>query len=372
MGAVFSAFALGYALAQIPSGRLADRFGPRAALTAVVAGWSVLTAMTGATTSLAMLLAVRFLFGAAEAGGYPAASKVYYNWLPKAEHGRANGIVFSGSRLGAAVAYPVMSWLLQRWHWRAVFGVLAVPGLLWSAGWLAWFRDHPPKPVATETGAPKRPSRPFAEVVRSPAMLLAMAQYIATNFTTFLAISWMLPYLKQRYQLTASDAAWYASMPLLIAAASQWCSGLLVDRLYRSAMRPWSRALPAVAGFVLSSCGLVAVCVAATPAAATASFMLATFGVEMTISPSWAYCLDIGGENAGGVSGAMNMAGNLSSFVSANAFPFLSRITGTPNTYFLLTVLLNLIAAGCWIRMRHYSGFNREVKAARLEVRSAS
>ena len=32
MGAVFSAFALGYAIAQIPSGWLADRYGPRAAL----------------------------------------------------------------------------------------------------------------------------------------------------------------------------------------------------------------------------------------------------------------------------------------------------------------------------------------------------
>ncbi|MEX2264190.1 MAG: MFS transporter, partial [Bryobacteraceae bacterium] len=47
MGAVFSVFALGYALAQIPSGWLADRWGPRLALTAVVAVWSLLTALTG-------------------------------------------------------------------------------------------------------------------------------------------------------------------------------------------------------------------------------------------------------------------------------------------------------------------------------------
>ena len=114
MGAVFSAFALGYALAQIPAGRLADRYGPKAALTVVVAGWSALTALTGATAGFASLLAVRFLFGAAEAGGFPGANRVYYNWLPKAEHGRANETVFTGARLKAAAAYPLMSWLLKR------------------------------------------------------------------------------------------------------------------------------------------------------------------------------------------------------------------------------------------------------------------
>jgi MFS transporter, ACS family, glucarate transporter len=47
MGAVFSAFALGYAVAQIPSGWLADRIGPRLALTIFVTLWSVFTVLTG-------------------------------------------------------------------------------------------------------------------------------------------------------------------------------------------------------------------------------------------------------------------------------------------------------------------------------------
>ena len=51
MGAVFSAFALGYAIAQIPSGWFADRFGPRLALSAVVTVWSLFTALTGAVRS---------------------------------------------------------------------------------------------------------------------------------------------------------------------------------------------------------------------------------------------------------------------------------------------------------------------------------
>jgi ACS family glucarate transporter-like MFS transporter len=61
MGAVFSAFALGYAFAQIPSGWFADRIGPRMALALVVALWSVFTVLTGFASGLGTLLVVRFL-----------------------------------------------------------------------------------------------------------------------------------------------------------------------------------------------------------------------------------------------------------------------------------------------------------------------
>ncbi len=67
MGLVFSAFALGYALAQIPAGWFADKVGARIALTAAVGVWSVLTALTGAAWNLTSMVVIRFLFGAAEA-----------------------------------------------------------------------------------------------------------------------------------------------------------------------------------------------------------------------------------------------------------------------------------------------------------------
>ncbi|MFN7929506.1 MAG: hypothetical protein U0Y68_16485 [Blastocatellia bacterium] len=72
----------------------------------------------------------------------------------------------------------------------------------------------------------------------------------------------------------------------------------------------------------------------------------------MTISPSWSYCLDLGGVQAGAVSGAMNMIGNLGSFISANAFPYLLSLTGSANTYFVVATLLNVIAVACWLALR--------------------
>jgi len=354
MGAVFSAFALGYAIAQIPSGWLADRHGPRLLLTAVVVLWSALTGATGLASGLMVLLGIRFLFGVAEAGAFPGAARAFYNWLPSSEHGRANGIIFAGSRLGAASAFPLMAWMLERWDWRRAFYLLAIPGLLWGLGWWLGFRDHPATP-------PPRIEKPAAapvqlgKAIRAPFMLFTMLQYFAANFTTFLTLSWMLPYLKAEYKLTSSEAAWYATLPLLFGATAQWVTGALVDRLYRSRLQAWSRAMPAILGFGLSTAGLLWLCMAETPVIAVAAFVLASYGVEMTISPSWAYCLDMGGPNAGALSGAMNMMGNFSSFLSANLFPFLQGLTGSANAYFLWTSALNMIAIYCWARMRRYA-----------------
>src|SRR5437588_12786649 len=93
MGLVFSAFALGYALAQIPCGWLADRLGPRLVLTSVVTLWSAMTALTAAAWNLSSLVAVRFVFGISEAGAYPGAARATCNWLPFGERRRCHGIL---------------------------------------------------------------------------------------------------------------------------------------------------------------------------------------------------------------------------------------------------------------------------------------
>jgi ACS family glucarate transporter-like MFS transporter len=86
--------------------------------------------------------------------------------------------------------------------------------------------------------------------------------------------------------------------------------------------------------------------------AAMAGFAVATFGVEVTISPSWAYCMDIGGKSSGSISGAMNMVGNVGAFASANAFPYLYGLTGSAGAYFSIAAALNLAAMVCWFQMR--------------------
>ena len=354
MGMVFGAFALGYALAQIPSGVFVDRYGPRIALAAVVAAWSVLTALTGAAWNLASMVTIRFLFGVGEAGAFPGCARAFYNWLPVSERGRANGILFSGSRIGAAFAFPLLAWMFARWDWRTSFALLGAAGLVWAAFWLIWFRDYPAERIREAAGE-RSGTIALRDVFRSRLMIPALIQYFAGNFTFFICLTWMLPYLKKQYELSDASAATYSMIPLLFGATSQWITGFIIDRLYRSGFREWSRRAPAIAGFGASALGVLGVSGAPDVTSAVVFFTIATFGAEMTISPSWSFCADVAGVNSASVSGAMNMAGNIGSFVSANAFPWLFGVTGSAVAYFSLAAGLNVISMFCWVRMKSLS-----------------
>ena len=85
------------------------------------------------------------------------------------------------------------------------FYVLGVPGFLWALGWLIWFRDYPENKVIDEAEA-STPT-PLLQALRSWGMAKAMAQYFIGNFTFFICITWMFPYLAERYSLTPSQAA---------------------------------------------------------------------------------------------------------------------------------------------------------------------
>ena len=68
----------------------------------------------------------------------------------------------------------------------------------------------------------------------------------------------------------------------------------------------------------------------------------------MTLAPSWSLCIDIGGRRSGLVSGTMNMAGNLGSFVTSLAFPYLADWTGSHLPFFYVAAVLNMSAILLW------------------------
>ena len=143
MARVLSAFALSYALFEIPSGWLADVIGPRKVLTRIVVWWSGFTMVTGAARSYASLLTVRFLFGAGEAGALPSVSNAVSRWFPTAERGKANGAILFGTRVGGMIGVPLVLLLIDRFGWRSSFAIVGSVGFVWAAAWFAWFRDVP-------------------------------------------------------------------------------------------------------------------------------------------------------------------------------------------------------------------------------------
>ena len=88
----------------------------------------------------------------------------------------------------------------------------------------------------------------------------------------------MLPYLKKQFHLADGDAVAFAMAPLLAGTLSLWIAGWLVDLLYRSRYRAWSRRIPAILGFAISTAGLLALTQAGTPMAAASD----TAGCSLT------------------------------------------------------------------------------------------
>src|SRR5262249_10261721 len=112
---VLSVFYLAYPLAQVPTGWLGDRLGPRLMLVACVGVWSACTTLTGLATGFVTLLIFRLLVGLGEAGGYPIAARVNSLWMPFSQRASASGLITLGGRAGGVLAplltaRPILPW----------------------------------------------------------------------------------------------------------------------------------------------------------------------------------------------------------------------------------------------------------------------
>jgi ACS family glucarate transporter-like MFS transporter len=402
MGLVLGIFAVGYALFQVPSGWIADKLGPRKALTLVVTVWSVFTALTGAARNAIQMLVLRFLFGVGEAGAFPGATQAFFRWLPIKDRGLAHGINFSGSRLGAAFSLFLMPVLIAGCHWeitlwglldkpfyiiwsgigwRWTFAVNGLIGIIWATIWLLWFRDNPrdnPRVNAEELDYIEKGrvsdftatvKSSFAEVFTSLNMSLAMVQYFASNVTFFISLTWLPSYLKNQWP-DDPKAIYFSAAPLIFAAFANWIAGTMVTQLFKRGHHVGSRRITAIVGFALGVVGLLLATQTDNLYLFVLCFSLATFGVDMTLSPSWAFCNDIGGAHSGAVSGSMNMVGNIGAALSAIMFPFFQdEATGSANRFFVLAAGINFIAIVAWCFMNPNRVSDKKLSPAAIRKR---
>ncbi|MDA1018032.1 MAG: MFS transporter, partial [Planctomycetota bacterium] len=104
----FSAFFVAYALGQVPSGWLSDRFGARWMLTTYIIVWSGFTALVGLTTGFVMFLLLRAAVGLGQAGAYPTSAALVARWVPTSARGKASSCVAFGGRVGGFMA-PIVT-----------------------------------------------------------------------------------------------------------------------------------------------------------------------------------------------------------------------------------------------------------------------
>jgi ACS family glucarate transporter-like MFS transporter len=151
-GFILSAFAWAYVLAQVPGGLLLDKFGTKRVYASAIALWSLFTALQGLAgmiaflPAVAMLFALRFLVGLAEAPSFPGNARLVASWFPSAERGTASAIFNSAQYFSLVAFAPLMGWLAHSFGWRSVFWVMGLLGLVATAMFLRFIHSparHP-------------------------------------------------------------------------------------------------------------------------------------------------------------------------------------------------------------------------------------
>ena len=112
-------------------------------LFAVGALWAVATIWTGLANGLVTLFIARALLGLGEGATFPTATKAMAIWLPAHKRAFAQGITHSFSRIGSAIAPPLVGYMMIAYGWRTPFYLLGAISLVWAAWWVAFFRDDP-------------------------------------------------------------------------------------------------------------------------------------------------------------------------------------------------------------------------------------
>jgi len=357
MGWILGSFRWAYSVFQIPVAWFGDRYGPRRALTAIVVWWSMLTSATTMAWNATSMIAIRFLFGAGEAGAFPIATRSLSRWILPSERGFAQGVTHAGSRLGAALTPAIVGVIIAKFGWRLAFVSFGALGLVWAAAWFWYYRDTPgehPRTneaerelIASSIGrrADQSQGVPWKKILSSPQMWILSLMYFCYAYPLGIYLDWFPKYLNSERGFSLEKMGFYASLPLFAAVLGDLSGGWISDIWARHSDLRTARKRVAIVGFLAAGAGMLASCLAANAVVSVAWSCAAMFGLELTVGVAWAVPLDIGGDYAGSVSAVMNSFGNMGGAVATTASGYLVKYFGWPSTFFAMSAMAFIAAA---------------------------
>ncbi|NUW45446.1 MFS transporter [Nonomuraea rhodomycinica] len=268
-GVLLSAFFWTYALFQIPSGWLLDRFGPRVIYPVAVGWWSIWTALMAATQSFGWVIVSRLGLGVGEAPVQPANVKVVSQWFPRKERAFASSLFDMGQQIGTALSVPVVTALAVLGGWRLSFLVIGVLGIPWLIGWhlvyrhpeqhkrvsaeeLAHIRSDQAEMAAPEAGAGKAL---WGRLLRDNQVWALMTGYVFRSLAGAFFLTWYPSYLLKDRGFSKEDFGMVGAIPALIAIGATVLGGVVSDRMLAKGMSTnLARKVPIVSGLGLSAC----------------------------------------------------------------------------------------------------------------------
>lgn len=351
-GWVFAAFGLAYALFEVPTGWLGDRLGPCKVLCRIVLWWSVFTALTGLVwrfewrlgwlvfDSFMLLILIRFLFGAGEAGAYPNIARALRNWFPFGRRGLAQGLLWMCGRWGGAFAPLLIGLFSMLLGWRGAFVAFGILGMLWVIAFATFFRNHPDQHPAVNDaerelirGAVPESAQPppmsWSAMLSSPTLWCLSLMYFCSNAGWCFFITWDRKYYQTELHLDGFALQLASGAPLFCGGIACMMGGFMTDAMVRVLGPRWGRTAQ---GAVAYACGglffLLALVSRQQPWLSVACLCIASFLKDFAMAASWSTCIDIGHRYSGTVAGFMNMVGNLGTFVSP---PIVAWLANTSN-----------------------------------------
>ncbi|AOJ70377.1 MULTISPECIES: MFS transporter [Burkholderia] len=375
LGYIFSAFGWAYVIAQIPGGWLLDRFGSRRVYAASILMWSIFTFAQGAIgffsgmAAIAVVFALRFLVGAAEAPSFPANSRIVAAWFPASERGTASAIFNSAQYAATVIFAPLMAWLVHTFSWHYVFIVMGTIGVAAAFAWRLFVRDPKDHPRMTRAeieyienggglvnmdraGVAKTEGPDLGYIGQLLRNRMMMGVYVAQyciNALTYFFITWFPVYLVQARGMSILKAGFVASMPAVCGFLGGILGGIISDALLRrGASLSVARKVPIVLGMLLSVSMVVCNYVDAQ-GIVVAVMALSFFGKGMG-ALGWAVNSDTAPKQIAGLSGAlMNTFGNLSSITTPIAIGYIVNRTGSFNGALVYVGLHALVACVCYL-----------------------
>jgi MFS family permease len=331
-----------YGVAQLISGRWADRIGPRVIFAASIA---LLGVGTAAVSTIVTLWQAYVIFGilmmfAIGGASSPTSAVAVARWFT-ARRGLALGVVAAGSAAGQFVLVPVMAALIGRLGWRSAFLwlgaailVIALPTILFL------LRDDPDARTTKNAGEGLRSEPPMslAEITRhSSFWYLALSFFVCGVTTSGLIDTHFIPYALDHH-VAAVTAATAFGLLSLVNMIFTTLSGAVSDRLGYTRLLGWIYAGRAVT--------LVYLLFAEDP---TSLFIFAVaFGIVdfSTVAPTTALSTVIfGRRSAGAVFGLVAFSHQIGSAVGSYSGGLLHDLTGSYASFILAGAALSGAAA---------------------------
>ena len=242
-----------YVAMQIPTGLIADRWGPRKLLTAGAALTAVGPLVFALAPTAYVANAGRLAIGAAAGVAFVAMLKLASHWMPSRQFVLASGVALFVGVVGATLAGAPLRLLVDAMGWRNVMIASAVvTAAVALAIWLV-ARDDPaergydsyfPHAAAGANGGSVWADLKAVLAYRNTVLLFFIPGAFSGIILMFAGL-WGVPFLSTHYGLTTAEAASLCSLLLVSWSAASIAYGPISQRL-------GGRKLPYIAGLLLT------------------------------------------------------------------------------------------------------------------------